>query len=113
MASTEITFSRRTDYTAWIDGSRDRFGAAYFISTSARNSQVVLYRNERPYAANVEIARLDSEPATWSEVEAAISGVDISAASPALRAALAAAELLTSAELKTLSDAIYSRRDGV
>lgn len=61
----------------WIDGSRDRYGEAYFITTSTlvqtgRTSQTIhLWQNRRPYAPNVEISKTvrDSRPTTWAEID--------------------------------------------
>lgn len=77
----EVTYTPRergshspTKVTSWwIDGSRDRYGEAYFITESAHNHgrMIHLWRNQRPYAPNVEISKTvrSDRPSTWAEID--------------------------------------------
>jgi len=80
-----LTFSPRekapqgTRVTSWwIDGSRDRYGEAYFVSSGTRFMRdgaerefSILWQNRRPYAPNVKVCEIDKRRAelTWDDLD--------------------------------------------
>jgi hypothetical protein len=93
---TELSYSPRetapqgTRVTSlWIDGSRDRYGEALFVSNatallrdgSERQSWIV-WQNRRPYAPNVKVCELAERPETWAQLDAALSGIEPDADTP-------------------------------
>lgn len=83
MAEPQIILSERDGYhnplgtpsppsTYWIDGSRDRYGDAYFVSTRSGSGEWTLWRSNRPYAANDRIGEIEWPP-TWERIDALVA----------------------------------------
>jgi hypothetical protein len=59
----------------WVDGSRDRFGEALFISektiirTGSEQTKTIVWLNRRPHAVNEVLCELDRRPYTYDELE--------------------------------------------
>jgi hypothetical protein len=83
----EITLSPRergshspTKVTSWwIDGSRERYGEAYFLAPAtvvgdSIREEWVLWENHRPYGVNQTVATFDHKPTTWAEIDEAVPG---------------------------------------
>lgn len=71
MAS-EVTYTpREAGSSEWVDGSRDRYGEAYFVSERS-DGRWTLWQNRRPYAPNVEVDVFAEKPTTWANLDAVI-----------------------------------------
>jgi hypothetical protein len=67
----------------WLEGSRERYGAAYFVSETTllradggQTTSAVIWRSNRPYGTNDRIGQIDRERwlLTWADVDAMVLG---------------------------------------
>jgi hypothetical protein len=72
----EITYSPRenSDGMLWINGSRDRYGLAYFIARY-EDGRWTLWENHRPHGINQTVATFDHKPTTWAEIDQIVQGL--------------------------------------
>lgn len=64
---------RPTPNSYWLNGSRARYGEAYFISLDKQTGEWWLWRNHRPYAANERIGSVEYPP-TWEQIDEMVRG---------------------------------------